>query len=112
MDKELKYLVDNEIIDLPNIQSLIEMKKRKELLEKHPYKIWEGTNGKWYTYLPDEKKGRILKKRNTKKDLVTTSLKYSNISSVSKYLNIGSNTFCFCSTVNDIFILFFPIHLS
>ena len=45
------------------------MTKRQELLNNHPYKIWEGSNGKWYTYLPDEKRGRILKKRNTKKDI-------------------------------------------
>ena len=45
------------------------MAKRKELLSNHPYKIWEGTNGKWYTYLPDEDKGRVLKKRSSKKDI-------------------------------------------
>lgn len=45
------------------------MIKRKELLSSHPYKIWEGTNGKWYTYLPDEDKGRVLKKRSSKKDI-------------------------------------------
>ena len=45
------------------------MTKRKELLSSHPYKIWEGTNGKWYTYLPDEDKGRVLKKRSSKKDI-------------------------------------------
>ena len=45
------------------------MTKRKELLSNHPYKIWEGTNGKWYTYLPDEDKGRVLKKRSSKKDI-------------------------------------------
>lgn len=45
------------------------MTKRKELLSNHPYKIWEGTNGKWYTYLPDENKGRVLKKRSSKKDI-------------------------------------------
>ena len=45
------------------------MTTRKELLSNHPYKIWEGTNGKWYTYLPDEDKGRVLKKRSSKKDI-------------------------------------------
>ena len=42
------------------------MKKREELLNKHIYKIWEGTNGKWYTYLPDNVHGRTLKKRNSR----------------------------------------------
>ena len=40
--------------------------KRKELLEKHPYKIWQGNDKKWYTYLPD-KEGRKLKKRTAQK---------------------------------------------
>lgn len=65
----LKYAVDNGMIDLSYVQEKIEMSKRKELLEKHPCKIWEGKNGCWYTYLPDGKGGRILKKRKLKTDL-------------------------------------------
>ena len=76
MDIDLNYLVDNGIIDLPNIQSIIEMKKRQELLNNHPYKIWCGSNGKWYTYLPDESKGRVLKKKSTKKDIEDVIIKY------------------------------------
>ncbi len=66
-DDLLKYAVENGMIDLSYVQKQIEMNKRKELLEKHPYKIWEGKDGKWYTYLPDEKKGRVLRKRVTQK---------------------------------------------
>lgn len=66
---DLNYLIESGIIDLPNIQSIIEMKKRQELLDNHPYKIWCGSNGKWYTYLPDETKGRVLKKKSTRKDI-------------------------------------------
>ena len=51
------------MIDLSHIEEQIEMNRRKELLEKHPYKIWEGKNGSWYTYLPDDEKGRVLKKK-------------------------------------------------
>ena len=69
LNEDLNYLIDSEIINIPNIQSIIKMIKRQELLNNHPYKIWEGNNGKWYTYLPDDNKGRILKKRNTKKDI-------------------------------------------
>ena len=54
------------------------MAKRKELLSNHPYKIWEGTNSKWYTYLPDEDKGRILKKRSSKKDIEDIVIVYWN----------------------------------
>ena len=38
------------MIDMSYVQEQIEMNKRKELLEKHPYEIWEGKDGKWYTY--------------------------------------------------------------
>lgn len=73
---DLQYAIDNGIIDLPNIQSIIEMKKRQELLDNHPYKIWCGSNGKWYTYLPNEEKGRVLKKKSTRKDIEDEIIKY------------------------------------
>ena len=67
----LKYAIENGIIDTTYVQDMIEMQKRKEILEKHQYSIWEGKNGKWYTYLPDEEKnrGKVLKKRNSQKEI-------------------------------------------
>ena len=65
----LKFAIENGIIDTALVQEKIEMHKRIELLNKHPYDIWKGKNGKWYTYLPDKEKGRVLKKRNTEKDI-------------------------------------------
>lgn len=72
----MKYAIDNGMLDLSYIQDKIEMDKRKELLEKHPYKIWEGNNGKWYTYLPDEEKGRIQKERKSEKDIEKVVIDY------------------------------------
>ena len=69
MDDVLKYAVENGMIDMTYIREQIEMNKRKELLEKHPYKIWEGKDGKWYTYLPDNEKGRRLIKRKSLRDI-------------------------------------------
>lgn len=69
----LQYAVDHDMLDVQYVQDQIEMLKREELLKKHPYKIWQGKDGKWRTYLPDEEKGRNMKKRNTEseiKDLV------------------------------------------
>lgn len=37
------------------------MKEKEKILQQHPYKIWEGKDGKWYTYLSDENKGRVKK---------------------------------------------------
>lgn len=69
MNYELNYLIEHGIIDISSIQSMYEMNKRKELLDKHPYDYWQGKNGKWYVYLPDKEKGRVLKKRNTQKEI-------------------------------------------
>lgn len=65
----VKYALEKGMIDLSSIQNDIEMKKRNQYLEKHTYRIWQGSNGKWYTYLPDEYKGRKLIKRTSEKDI-------------------------------------------
>lgn len=57
------------MINISDAQNSMEVMKREELLRKHPYKIWHGKDDKWYTYLPDKDKGRILKKRTTKKSI-------------------------------------------
>lgn len=65
----LKFAIENGMIDTAYVQDMVDMQKKKEILDKHPYNIWEGKNGKWYTYLPDEEKGRVLKKR-VKRELI------------------------------------------
>lgn len=66
------------MIDMTYLQEKVEMKKNKELLSKHPYKIWCGKNCKWMTYLPDsdKKDGRRLIKRNTEKEIVNIIIDY------------------------------------
>ena len=62
----MRYVLDNNIIDLSYVQEKIEMTKRKELLEKHPHKIWMGKDGYWHSYLYDEtkvKNRRPIKKK-------------------------------------------------
>lgn len=65
----LKFALDSGMIDVDTIQRQIEMKKRKEYLDMHQSKIWQGSNGFWYTYLPTENKGRKLIKKNTLKEV-------------------------------------------
>ena len=72
----LKYALENGMLDITRIQEQIEMNKRKELLDKHPYKMWQGKDGKWRTYLPDKEKGRLLKKRNTQQELESVIIQY------------------------------------
>ena len=72
----LKYALENGMLDITRIQEQIEMNKRKELLSRHPYKIWQGKDGKWRSYLPDEKKGRRLINRSSQKDVENEIIKY------------------------------------
>jgi len=66
----LKYALENGMLDISAIQNSIDMKKYEEYLSMHTYDIWVGkTNGKYYTYLPDDKKGRVLVKKNTSEDI-------------------------------------------
>ena len=71
----LKFAIENGMLDAVLVQEKIEMQKREELLSKHPYKIWEGKNGKWYTYLP-ENDGRRLIKRKTQESILDVVVKY------------------------------------
>lgn len=65
----LKYALDSGIIDVDTIQRQIEMARKKECLEMHQSKIWQGSNGYWYTYLQEENKGRKLIKKNSQKEI-------------------------------------------
>ena len=75
-DRDLQYALNNGIINTASIQSIVDMSRRKQLLSRHPYKIWEGTDGKWHTYLPDEKIGRVSRKRNSEEEFVVGGVEY------------------------------------
>lgn len=74
----LRFIIDRGMLDLSDVQNSMEAMKREELLKQHPYKIWQGKDGKWYTYLPDEgkKDGRRLVKRGERTDLDNVIVEY------------------------------------
>lgn len=72
----LKFAIENGMLDTALVQERIEMQKRTELLGMHNYDIWQGTNGKWYTYIPDDQKGRVLKKRTSQKAIEDLVVEY------------------------------------
>lgn len=57
------------MINIDDVQDSMEAMKREELLKKHPYKIWQGKDGEWYTKLVDENGSKKLRHRKTLKDL-------------------------------------------
>ena len=72
----LQYVLENNIIDMSYVQEKIEMTRRKRMLEKHQYEMWQGNDGAWYTYFPDKEKGRKLKRRMSKKKLEDDIIAY------------------------------------
>lgn len=64
----LQYLVDSGKIDLGSAEEEMKKSKLQEILEKHPYKIYQGKDGKWYTHIPDDSKAEKRRK------IVRTSL--------------------------------------
>lgn len=65
--ENLKYALENNIIDLAYVQEQIKMKKREEILKRHNHKIWEGNDGYWHSYLHDETKPKNRKPIKKKK---------------------------------------------
>ena len=97
-DKELlQFAIDSGIIDSNTIRKQIEMNERKRYLEKHTFsKIWNGNNGKWYTYVYDTKEEkRRLVKRNSREEIddflvewYKTEEKNNEVITIDKYFPI------------------------
>ena len=76
-DKELlRFAVENGMINVSDVRKQIEMNERNKFIEMHEHKIWQGKNGLWYSYLPDNVKGRKLIKKKTKELIEDEIIKY------------------------------------
>ena len=53
-----------------------EMNERRKYIEMHESTIWQSTDGKWYTYLPDVNKKRKLIKRKTENEILNELVKF------------------------------------
>ena len=63
----LKNAVASGILDPVKLQEELEMYEIKKYLDQHPYDIWQGKNGYWYTYLPPKDADLTAKRRLVKK---------------------------------------------
>lgn len=61
---------------LSHVRREIEMAKRKGYLKEHPFQVWQGKNGFWYTYVPDVRKGRLQVRRKQKEDIENAIIEY------------------------------------
>lgn len=115
----LNYAMKNDMLDINIIRAKIHMSRMEEYLANHPYAIWQGKNGSWYTYLPDEDKGRVLIRKkdkekikqsivdyyigaNTKKTLVNVMIEWLNFKL--QYNEIRKQTYDeYISNINSFF---------
>lgn len=72
----LKLAIEYGCVDVAYLQTKIEMRREEELLKKHPFSIWRGKDGLWHTYLPDQEKKRVPKKRKTEKEIKKVVAEY------------------------------------
>lgn len=66
--KELMEAREFGILNEDNIREQLEKMEKEKYLAMHSYEIFE-CSGAWWTYLPNEDKGRIAKKRKKREDL-------------------------------------------
>lgn len=61
----------NDILDLGELEQKIHMIEKKKYLEQHPYAIYEGKDGAWYSYVHEEGRYQNRRKvrRKTRKEL-------------------------------------------
>ena len=70
-DEILQFLASQGKLNIDDVRQSMMNMERQKILEAHPYKIWQGKDGKWRTYLPDDTKphGRRLVKKVTQEKL-------------------------------------------
>ena len=75
---QLQEASDNGTLsmDITVLSQKIEMKKREQYLQQHPYEIYQGKDGNWYTYFPDAEKGRRRLKRKKRIDIENAVIDY------------------------------------
>ncbi len=60
--KLVDFALEHGILNLDDVQNQMNKKHREQLLKQHPYDIWQGSDNRWKTYIPDssKKSGRKL----------------------------------------------------
>lgn len=71
----LHDLIECGIINLAYIQKQAENMERQKMLDKNPWKMYQGKDGSWYVYLPNGNTRKRIKRKN-KKDIEQAIVSY------------------------------------
>lgn len=55
---------DCGIVSLESIEEMKMQREKQLYLQQHDKKIWQGENGKWYTYVSTKNGRKLLKKQD------------------------------------------------
>lgn len=73
----LESLISSDtIITHAQLQKELEEMKNEALLKNHPYAIWQGKDGRWFTHLVDKDGKRVTRVRKTEKELQKEIIKF------------------------------------
>ena len=53
---------DYDIIPIESIEDMIRMREKQLYLQRHDYKVWQGKSGKWFTYISEGGKRKLVKR--------------------------------------------------
>lgn len=95
----LRFIIESGKININDVQNSMEAMKRKELLEQHPYKIWQGKDGEWYTKLIAKDGTKKLRHRKTRNELENVIIEH-----VQNVMN--------CPTIETVFYEWMNIRLE
>ena len=78
--------VEDIILSKEAVLKTLSMIKEREILERHRFRIYQGGDGYWYTYIPDSSKkdGRRKVKKKTEDDVRAEVIKHYEEESVTE----------------------------
>ena len=93
----LQYLEDNNIISVSDVQVDMTKKEKEQLLEQHPYRIYQEKNGRWRTYIYDDTR------TNNRKPIAKKELEELKVFLVSHYSEQNKNERVKASTLKELY---------
>ena len=96
-EETLAFLENNGIIDLRDVEDNMRKARKEKILKEHPYKIYQGKDGRWRTYLPDETK------KEGRRQVVKTDLDELETIICRHYESIRANQFKNVCTLDNLY---------
>lgn len=93
----LKYLVESGKINLNDAEEDMKKSQMDQILDQHPYSIYQGSNGKWYTTVTD------VTKPDKRRKIVRTSLEDLKVAIYEFYTGVSEHKKLDSITIEKLF---------